>query len=311
MKLFYLLFTTFFFLLSKHFIQAQTPDYLANGSKWRINWMGISMTAPCWITKKYVVEINGDTIIGQYTYKKMIHHGLNDEQQQPSPNPSSPPCNPTFTFSGPYAYLRQDSLKIYIREIYEDTDSLLYDFDLQIGDTLPLSFNNSLSDITVTGITTLQVGNENRKVFQLSTNGQPIEKLIEGIGHNLGFIGTMQPFEFSETELVCFSRNDTTYYTSPSGICDLNVGIEEPSIVNEFLVFPNPVNSSLIIETALPLGIRAIYALDLFGKKTPLNFEVLNEKQFKINSEKLNKGIYFLQFIDFNSQVYTYKIVKE
>jgi hypothetical protein len=268
------------------------------------------MTAPCWITREYVVEISGDTIIGTYTYKKMIYHGLHYEQQQ-SPSPSAPPCNPTYTFSEPYAYLRQDSSKLYIRGIYEQTDSLLYDFDLQIGDSLPLSFNNSLSDIIVTGITTLQVGNESRKVFQLSTNGQPIEQLIEGIGHNWGLIGTMQPFEFSETELVCFSRNDTTYFTSPAGICDLNVGIEETKTVLEASIYPNPTNHTLVLETEFPIDIKTIYALDLFGKRTSLTFVNLNEKQYEVNVEYLKNGIYFLQILDSTNLIQTFKFVKE
>lgn len=231
------------------FAHAQTPNYLAATSKWRINSVGLSMINPCWIQSKYVVEITGDTTLSGIEYKKLIYHGEQTELPL-SPTPGQTLCSPPSNFSYLYAFIRQEGKKLYIREIYEDVDSLLYDFDLEIGDTLPLSYTNSSTTITVEGISTIQVGNETRKVFELSENTNNINFIIEGIGHENGLIGPMQPFEFFESGLVCFQLNGTTYFSNTTEECEMRVGLETLDADFNFVVFPNPANASISIQPA-------------------------------------------------------------
>lgn len=183
-------------VFSGKMVFGQTPNYLADGSKWRINSMGISFTTPCWTYGKYVVESVGDSVIGGLTYKHLIYHGVISETEI-SPNPVAV-CNPDYTFSYTYGFVRQAGKKLYSYDLMNSVDTLLYDFDLQVGDTLPLTIINSDTAITVTAITNFQVGNETRSIFDLSLNSGGSVKLIEGIGHDKGFLGTMQPFEFAE-----------------------------------------------------------------------------------------------------------------
>lgn len=240
-----------FWIVSSWFLvqtlYAQTPDYLSSTSKWRINSVGLSSWAPCWTQGNYVVEIVGDTVISGFEYKKLIYHGIQLEMMI-NPVPGQAICSPPVTFSLPYALLRQDGLKLYKYELNEQMDTLLYDFELEIGDSLPMTFNNLSNSITVDSISFLQVGNESRKVFHLSDNSDQIHFLIEGIGHEKGLIGPMQPFEFFESVLICYQMNDVTYYSNPMELCEMNVGIESIDSDSKFSVFPNPSHASISIQ---------------------------------------------------------------
>ena len=269
--------------------RAQVPNYLHNSSKWRIDAVGLSVSAPCWTSGKYVCEIVGDTTIGTHTYKKIIHHGFWHEQPIFG---NMQPCAPDYTFSYPYAFLRQDSLKLYI---YDNADLLLYDFDLEIGDTLPLTYNNFADNITVESISFLQVGTETRKVFQLSSNTGGISELIEGIGHNYGLIGTMQPFEFYENGLVCFTLADTSYYPNFGAPCDLDVSVNEMVNFSSVSVFPNPVTETVSIQTENSSTIQSVFISTLLGERKSIDFRISNENTIVLNLKNQPSGIYIIE----------------
>jgi hypothetical protein len=287
----------------------QTPNYLADGSKWRINSVGLSNTTPCWTEGKYVVEIVGDSVIGGLTYKHLIYHGVMSE------NPINPQpgviCNADYTFSNLYGFVRQAGKKLYSYDLMESVDTLLYDFDLQVGDTLPLTIINSDTAITVTAITNFQVGNETRSIFDLSTNLGVSEKLIEGIGHNKGFLGHMQPFEFAEVGLICYSRNDSTYYDNGVDVCDLNVGLNEFQSIIKVEIFPNPTSDFVTITSPQYAEIQSFEIVDLLGAKCAIMVDFSSNEKAVVNLESLVSGNYILQVHQRNGEVYRLKIVKE
>ncbi len=287
----------------------QTPNYLADGSKWRINSVGLSNTTPCWTEGKYVVEIVGDSVIGGLTYKHLIYHGVMSESPiNPLPGVI---CNADYTFSNLYGFVRQAGKKVYSYDLINSVDTLLYDFDLQVGDTLPLTIINSDTAITVTAITNFQVGNETRSIFDLSTNLGVSEKLIEGIGHNKGFLGHMQPFEFFESDLICYSRNDTTYYDNGVDVCDLNVGLNEFQSKIEVDVYPNPTSDFVTITSAHMGEIQSFEIVDLLGAKCAIMVDFSSNEKAVVNLESLASGNYILQLYQRNGEVYRLKIVKE
>lgn len=287
----------------------QTPNYLADGSKWRINSVGLSNTTPCWTEGKYVVEIVGDTVIATYNYKKLIYHGIISEFQiNPQPGVF---CNPPATFTLPYGFVRQLGKKVYSYDLINSVDTLLYDFDLQVGDTLSLTIINSDTDITVTAITNFQVGNETRSIFDLSSNSVFSVKLIEGIGHDKGFLGHMQPFEFFESDLICYSRNDTTYYDNGIDVCDLNVGLNEFQSIIKVEVFPNPTSDIVTITSPQFAEIQSFEIVDLLGAKCNVKFDFSSTEKAVVNLELLASGNYILQLHQRNGEVYRLKIVKK
>jgi hypothetical protein len=288
------------------FSQSQINDYFQTGAKWRINWSGLSMSASCAINQQYVCEISGDTTIGAHTYKKFIHHGLATEMGIMG---YMGPCTPNYTFSQPYAFLRQENERIYQYDIWDEMDTLLYDFDLQVGDFLPITYNNASSDIQINSITTIQVGTETRNVFHFN-QGNGIDSLIEGIGHNKGLIGTMQPFEFFEYELMCFSLDGTTYYPSIGAACDLTVSSQEICKTISSNLSPNPVVDFAQIEFSENVQIVNILAIDILGKKVILPFKKVNQNTIEIDSRELTKGYYIINYQLDNNSYLTGKFLK-
>jgi hypothetical protein len=286
--------------------QGQTNDYFQSGAKWRINRTGISMLASCGLMQFYVCEIAGDTTIGAHTYKKFIHHGLATELGIMG---YMGPCAPDSTFSQHYAFLRQENERIYLYDRIDQIDTLLYDFDLQVGDFLPLTYNNLSSDIQIDHITTIQVGTETRNVFHFN-QGNGIDSLIEGIGHNKGLIGTMQPFEFFEYELMCFSLDGTSYYPSLGVACDLTVSAQEIIQTISSQISPNPVVDVAQIEFSNPVQVESIVAIDALGRNHLLPFETITDNEISIESQKLSKGIYLISIQLINGDVFIDRMVK-
>lgn len=293
-------------LLLSSFSQAQ--NYLQPGSQWRINATGLSMSAPCYFTEQYVCEITGDSLIGGQTYQKISCHGLKTEGPT-SPGPGSN-CEPPTTFNRLYALVRQDSLKLYIYDISEE--KLLYDFDLQVGDTLPLSYNNYDNQVTVDSITTIQIGNEVRNVFHFTQQNQSseINKIIEGVGHNWGFIGTMQPFEFFETSLECYAINDTAYYPSLGAPCELNVGLSEQSEVVLLKSYPNPTDATIIIETGSLKASHAWDIFDVYGTKCSVVKNGIEAGAITLDLSSFKPGVYFVRIVDEDGKMGIVQVVK-
>jgi hypothetical protein len=188
-------------------------------------------------------------------------------------------------------------------------DSLLYDFDLQVGDFLPLTYNNLSSDIQIDNITTIQVGTETRNVFHFN-QGNGIDSLIEGIGHNKGLIGTMQPFEFFEYELMCFSLDGTSYYPSLGVACDLTVSTQEIIQTISSQISPNPVVDFAQTSFSNPVNIIDVLAIDLLGRKVILPYKSVNENTIEIDSRELTKGYYVISYQLDNNSTLTGKFLK-
>jgi len=290
--------------VSAPFLKAQ--NYLQPGSKWRINSTGLSMSNPCYYTKEYACEITGDSLILGQTYKKIVHHGIKTEAQM-MPNPSTS-CAAPETFYLPYALIRQEGLKLFIYNGAQD--ELLYDFDLEVGDTLPMSYNNYSNDITVVSIGSLQVGNETRKVFNLSQQSE-INVLIEGIGHNWGLIGVMQPFEFYETSLECYGINDTTYYPSLGSPCALTIGLEEWEETLYLHAYPNPTDANFFIEIGSLSTIQTVSIYDVYGNSCLVErISVENTGSISLDLSAVLPGIYIVRMMDSSGRIGSVRVVK-
>lgn len=115
--------------------------------------------------------------------------------------------------------------KMFLRQPADTSEYLLYDFNLLVGDTLPVSYNNYATDITVTAIDSIYTSSGYRKRFQLA-GGTWSTYLLEGIGHSKGLVEPMNfPLECGYN-LDCYSLNDTAYYPIVGAACYINVGMQ-------------------------------------------------------------------------------------
>lgn len=278
-----LAFATFF----PAFSFGQVSEYLPDGATWRINRVGLSGSNQCWYNDQLVCTVAGDSVIGPYTYKKIMERGYYQEFGIVM----GTQCAPSFVHNNLYALLRQDSLSIYLWDGNQDT--LLYDYNLQVGDTLPLSFNNVSTEVVVDSISEIQIGNDMRKVFHLGNNPE-VDKLIEGVGHNKGLVGSMQPFEFFENELRCFALNDTVRYPYLDAPCDFDVSLNE---LSEEVpgVFPNPTNANWQIKIPAGTEIKEVIIRNYAGQEQPVSLQFSGSDSFEADAHNLPAGVYLLE----------------
>ena len=199
----------------------------------------------------------GDTVIGTYIYKKVFL--------------SVSPYNP-FNY-GPYNFsfgYRNDSVnkKVYYLNTIGglNKDTLWYDFNLNVGDTLKETFSRrhygNQETRIVTKIDSIKVCNVYHKQFNFDCVGIT-STLIEGLGFEDNFVRTwfprcfLEPLRVDHTILsTCEANNDITCLNGfdPSGFpqtanCSISTSISKNiQKSNTIQLYPNPVTTELKIK---------------------------------------------------------------
>lgn len=263
---------------------------------------------PYLIDSYFSYRLQGDTIINLITYHNIIQSGTFNAH-----------CNIggdnwgviNNVWAGAYRQEIAQKKVFFIGPNTSGAECLLYDFNLNVGDTLhPGTCDNQFgcsSPVIVISIDSVLVGNNYRKRYNLEMNGMyPNDTLIEGIGATSGLLETICAFE-SGGNLICFSQNNQPQYPDTSVTCELITKL--PEIKNEptFSVFPNPVNDNFTIEQN--------------GSLQATNFEIMNSLGQLIYFGKLNdittvsttnfsKGAYFIRFISSKGVFYKKIIIQ-
>lgn len=195
--------------------------------------------------------------------------------------------------------LRENSQKeIYIYEKSDSIERLLYKFGLSIGDSLKIRLNPSEKAIKIVSIDSIQIGNNFRKRYLMSTQTLGTKDYwIEGIGSTKGLFYTQKGGEFENTStLFCFERNGSIEYRNTRAVSSCITPTNE--LVNiRFDVYPNPTSNLLNIQV---LGLTAddlsVKIFDTVGniiicKKVDKFDSVIN-----ISLDNMLNGIYFYEF---------------
>lgn len=236
---------------------------------------------------------NGDTVIGGLNYKVI---GYCDMQ----------------TWG---AFFREDTIEKKVYQRYnQNVELLMYDFSLQVGDSILLQdyFYNSVTNIgwyhlDSIKLVNISVGNRKSFNFHNTFNNNPL-LWIEGVG-TLGYpFQSYSNYAPSWDEVSCFYRNDTLIYQSQfsqqSGTCNIWVSINENES-NSFELFPNPTTNEIVVSNSTMFKNYKLY--DLLGKTLMSND--ICENNFIIDLKSLPSGIYLLKLTD-NNRSLTKKIIK-
>lgn len=229
-----------FILLGVSDINAQSAGNIDTLSQWRVDSQMSNSYGVVYDHFKYFID--GDTVIGANEYYKVYKSGYSYE----------------WEFSGyisDYNYyersfrgvLRESDNKWYTSDIYNN-DVLLYDFTVNIGDTICSGL------ITISDIDTIMVGGESKRRFHLFMIGVGglADKIIEDVGATTGLFEPLVGGEFSST-MYCYAVDFTPLWINPNNYpdCDLSVRIDE-SIKNvNIICYPNPFTASSKIEYTL------------------------------------------------------------
>ena len=198
-------------------------------------------------TNKYFS--NGDTIINSILYSKFY-------------------VNPdTLQINYLRGFMRQDTLqkKVYWLNVDSTQEHLIYDFSLNVGDTVLVSTGIysifGFAAIKVIAIDTLFLNGQNRKRFTLKNVQQQffnqMDYWIEGIGSSSGIImGSISAVylnsEFSYPRLMCYNENDSLIYLNSGFISCYLPPIDNVIEVSETMdisIYPNPATDEINIVT--------------------------------------------------------------
>jgi hypothetical protein len=240
-------------------------EYLANGPIWNETSLcnvGGGAQGNCIATDSYLYFVAGDSLVQGTSWTKVYRSGTVSTNWMGMP-PAAPGCSGTVSYPAYLAGLvRQEASQLRIWT--DDADQLLYDLDLQVGDTLPLSANNWNTDITVVAKDSILVGSEWRHRFEL--NNSWALYLVEGIGTSHGLFEPISNFFDCGYELTCFGLGDQAYYPNTGPGCELPMNARAPVALNEGIeLFPNPAADRLVITTHAPRTGSSVQLWDARG----------------------------------------------
>lgn len=220
--------------------------------------------------------------------------------------------------------LREDSINRKIHLKYGGDEKLLYDFSMNIGDTInAFIFNEGFSEMTLDSITnnlpspdsnyiTINIQIENPKIFHFS-NGI---KWIEGIGALTRPIGS--PYSMvGHHQLMCQfdsigNWNFHINYTQDDSFCQRpGVSLSEYNKDYNISIYPNPIEDYLHINFEINNNENLrIELFDCVGNRLMVD-ETNSSQQHEVDIQKLNTGFYFLQFYSEGKLIGTEKLIKQ
>jgi hypothetical protein len=254
----------------------------------------------CEVMTRY--EQTNDTIINSKFYHKIT----SSSSWSCSPPTCTQPCMPVDYSEH---YIREDSTKrIWELNTFYMTDTLLYDFNLNVGDTINTMLSNIIGwDYVVQSIDSVWIGNSWRSRYNYSSSGGPescTQFLIEGIGGGGGLFSPLCAlfcFE-SGNALLCFQHNNEQYQYPDTCLwmgdtatfCNFHVPVPEIGSEKNTSIFPNPATNQLEIRNA-EHGINEIEIYNVTRKKV-MQFQIRDSPSFTtIDISGLQAGLYFVQ----------------
>ncbi len=211
-------------------------------------------------TAEYVQDAYaGDTLIDGFTYKRIEHEVLVT---------AGGCCFPPEGMG--MGFLREDvsARKVYWRSPWITSDTLLYNFNLNTGDTLDGYFGYCNQGWTVQSVDSILVGSSYRKRINFDTSETcgPFS-FIEGVGSNIGLtICYYGHFEMG-ARLECFSVGGDILYTAPCGNPDLvacgKLPVNIPGVPNtwkELAATPNPSSGHYTLSAIVPPFTISVYS---------------------------------------------------
>ena len=248
----------------------------------------------------YSMTFSGDTLINSQAYHKLTTPYVQSF--------STLTCGGVST--GYKGAIRQDTTvkKVFYVPPTDTAEQLLYDFTLQVGDTVRgyiEAFTFPTADI-VQSIDSVLVGNTYRKRWNI--NSCYNIHFIEGIGSTYGLF-ELTPgciTDQADYSLICFQQNGQPLYPDTTTNCHLITSINSiDNYSDQIKVFPNPSNGSFTVDFDTT-DITEIQLTNLLGN---IIMKQQTDKQTQIKIDNLKSGIYILTIINKDNRSTSRKII--
>lgn len=311
------LFTFLGFFLSITIGNGQTRIYhsFPDSAIWRVDYnYDFEFQFPCKKNYYFQYYSPGDTLINSSVYRKISVKEVFDTNT----------CmgHPYYLpVPGYVGALKDDSSanKTYFVFPNSTTDSLLYDYNLTVGDTIKgiisQFFNQFDTNRAVLTVDSVLISGQYRKRWNFSQNelGDSIY-IIEGIGTSSGLLEPLYPWELEWTDrhLICVKDSLQTYFTSNHNSkvgCNLIVSIPEVlNSGNSFSIFPNPFSNETTLKIDHDLKNATVTIINTFGQQVK-QIKSFTGSEIKLYRENLSEGIYFLRLMQENKIITTCKLI--
>ncbi len=236
--------------------------------------------------------IGSDTLINNLSYHSfqipaIVYH-------------AGPDCTPPgyYVLPGKYAgAFRNDhpNKKVYIVPEADSIEQLLFDFDMQVGDSLKgflsVCAPNVSCDIVIS-IDSVLVGNSYRKRWFV--NPYYNVYFIEGIGSTYGLLRYI-PANMSDHDAInldCFQQNAQNLYPDTLGSCPLLTSVATlPSPENIIKIHPNPSKGNINVDLG-STKISESWTLFSLNGQVIQSEKIHSKNQFEIKG--MSPGFYLL-----------------
>ena len=279
----------------------QYTSLLKENSKWYVyHWFEASCNE--------TYSVQGDSTVKGKVYKKFT---------------AEPYCQWNYE---KITLLREDTIakKVY-KLLYDTTETILYDFNLQPGDSVVIypfptqqyilyldSITNNIQfpEVTIP---------ENARVFYFRYDGAAYQPIwIEGVGSLAGPLASEYPWghgALGEVLLCHYNENGIKDYNDPIwqvSDCEGEVfyrNIEQIDDNNYLILFPNPSNNSIGIKNNFNTKMSALRVIDCLGRTKLIKVDMYTSF-LDLDISRLPKGTYFLQAVTGLNKVLTKRFIK-
>lgn len=243
----------------------------------------------CGFSAVYRYGFGEEVEIESFTYRNIERLDYN-----PSGTVFCPPFTAESEWNTTDFFVREnvEERKVYFKLDQDEEEFVLYDFSLEVGDSISTPFNINdeyyhvleINDVNLVDGTVVQ-----EYVFSGGTGSFDGNfKYIESVGSELSTFGDFGMGIGFHSELLCAEINDNLIY---DGNCSGYVLETEEENQNKFRVYPNPTANFINIEFENYLDSKA-QIVDATGRL--VQSIQLNASPQRINLEDLDPGIYFL-----------------
>jgi len=270
---------------------------------WQYSYLDIPMFCHCFcICQVDQYKISGDTVINSITYHKLVQSQMFYQYF----------CIEMFYNLGYKGAFRNEveEKKVWYVPPGEESEVLLYDFSLQLGDTLPASYIIPEQMYYVEGIDSVEIGDSYRKKYVIKSIDQfelP-KSIIEGIGGDHFFEEITMWFNGESGYFFnCVNIGDSLGYPAGGSCDEIIVSSKDVIYDSDFHIFPNPSTGKFWIKhSSNNQEFISIEIFNSYGEKLK-QFEA-TQLLSPIDLYSSPKGIYMIM-IKFESGTFTQKII--
>lgn len=263
---------------------------------WNFNVSANCLTSGSTI-ENYSMVMSGDTTINNVIYKKLNtpYVGRN----------MSGSCS--VKNKGYQGAIREDvsNKLVYLIKPQETTEQILYDFNLQVGDSIKGVLDLGMNDVVIS-IDSVLVGSNFRTRWNI--NNCYTISIIEGIGSTYGLLEPSPGCitDFADFSLTCFQEGTQAAYPSSVSNCQTITSLNTNNLKNEPIsVFPNPANGEIQLDFK-GKKVKEVLLFNILGEQIAVR-EVTNINFLKIDN--LPSGTVMVVTVDEDNQRTYHKII--